>query len=124
MSSTWDCFGVADKVEVRLACSSRPHETNGQWDESVASESLGSPTFGQGIWLPTLCFAAWSEPNAAAQREHFGGVVLAGESLRDYVFWYAGLSTEEAKEWDAFVESLRPDIHLAEPPEIVSIYDQ
>jgi hypothetical protein len=103
---------IADKVEVRLHCQSRPHETNGQWDER-SRQAVWKSDIREGFWLPTLCFAAWSEPNAAAQREHFGGVVLAGESLRDYVIWYCGLTSEEAKEWDAFVESLRPDIHLA-----------
>lgn len=103
---------IADKVEVRLHCPSRPHETNGQWDEK-SQRVVWQSDIREGFWLPTLCFAAWSEPNVAAQREHFGGVVLAGESLRDYVVWHAGLTRQEAGQWDAFVESLRPDIHLA-----------
>jgi hypothetical protein len=102
---------IADKVEVRLHCPSRPHETNGQWDDKSQRVTWRSD-IREGFWLPTLCFAAWSEPKEAAQREHFGGVVLTGESLRDYVVWYAGLTRQEADQWDQFVKSLRPDIHL------------
>lgn len=96
-------------AEVLLATGERPFLTNGEWIESerrvrfrygfVAANrrtSLSPPAF----------FAAWSEPDTAAQTKAFGSVLLTGEGLADYGIWYESLTPPLKARWDAAVERL------------------
>ena len=62
--------------------------------------------------LPAFAYVAWIETAEAFQKTHFGRVLLRGEELLQYVFWYEGLHEDEAGEWDAFLESLNPEMDL------------
>jgi hypothetical protein len=59
-----------------------------------------------------FCYAAWSEPEAAFQKEHFGRVILRGDELMSYCLWRAGLPARRIAEWDAFLSSLRPEENI------------
>ncbi|MEZ6138221.1 MAG: hypothetical protein R3C53_25330 [Pirellulaceae bacterium] len=101
-----DLFQPHAQVDVKLHCGTEPDATNGEWsaDEGVVtwSERLGTAP------LPTLYFAAWSEPDAAAQRKHLGKVALTGERLAKFITWYCGLSAEEAAECKRLLAQLSP----------------
>lgn len=105
-----------DKLKVRFQAPRAPFATNGTWSEeghitwSTDLETEGNPP--RHI-LPPLLFAAWSEPDAAFQQQHFGRTVLDGESLGDYVFWRQGLTDSQAAQWDELLTGLKPDDDLA-----------
>jgi tRNA-Thr(GGU) m(6)t(6)A37 methyltransferase TsaA len=101
-----DIFGPSgDTVTVKLLWPGDPQEgTNGQWDEQN----------GQLVWshksrpveLPFLCYASFDQANETFQEAHFGEVVLHGDELFQYSFWYKGLSAEQRTEWDDFLVGL------------------
>ena len=107
MFSTFNIFANGREVEIVLLCPVRPVTTNGSWNEAegrVVWKVSKQGSFG----LPPLAEAIWSEPNADEQKKRFGDVILTGANLSGYVIWYAGLNQQEAKEWDAFVETWKP----------------
>ncbi len=108
-------LGPSDQVRVKLAAANEPFLTNGKWDaeEGGVLWSRGMPQSSeQTPGVPQVLFAVWSEPNEQLQRQRFGEIVLTGQSLGEYCFWYAGLSPAEAKEWNTFVASLKPGKEL------------
>jgi hypothetical protein len=108
----FDIFSWSDsRIEVKLACENEPFETNGKWDKEA----------GQVVWrcsiagneeLPTFFFASSSDPNRKYQQEHFGDIVLSGETLAEYCIWREKLDEGKAKEWDSFILSLTPSENL------------
>ncbi len=54
--------------------------------------------------VPALCYAEWSETDAAFQKKRFGGVKLTGEDLQEYCLWYNGLTADNRKKWDRFLK--------------------
>jgi hypothetical protein len=103
------------RVRARLQAPRKPFWTNGSWNaqesrvewSSLIAE-LPEPDREQPWDWPTLCFAAWDEPNEEGQKQIFGSAGLTGEELLKYCLWYQGLSGFEKKEWDAFLATVKP----------------
>lgn len=91
---------------IKLRLSQLPHSTNGHWakDTSIVEWKISS----RGFAMPSICYAVWSTPNEAFQKEHFGKVVLEGEGLTEYCIWRKGLTLKEGRQWDALLFSLKP----------------
>jgi hypothetical protein len=105
------------RVRASLETPRKPFWTNGQWtaeqrrvEWSTLIAELPKPNRDASVpsfeW-PTLCFAAWDEPNEEQQKKQFGNVGLTGHALLDYCTWYAGLSALEKREWEAFLPSVK-----------------
>jgi hypothetical protein len=108
----FDIFSWSDtQIEVKLACENEPFETNGKWDEQ-ASQVIWRCSITEDEELPTFFFASWSDPNRKYQEEHFGRMVLSGETLAEYCMWREKLDEGKAKEWDSFILSLNPSQEL------------
>lgn len=106
----------SDSLELTLAVPVKPTSTNGQWDakkKQVRWTRRLLEADSEGTEFPALCYAIWSEPNAKAQTERFGEVILEGQPLARYCLWHRGLSDAEAKEWETFLASLKPGKELA-----------
>lgn len=108
--------GDVNRLEASLAAPREPFWTNGKWHaekQRVAwSEEIGPGTRTdgpRGLDWPTLCIAAWDEPNEAAQKQIFGQVSLTHTKLLEYCLWYHGLSSTEKREWDALLPTLKKD---------------
>jgi hypothetical protein len=104
-------FGRTTGLTARLKIPTEPLWTNAHVVEGNSlewQETTGGMTFYSNL-MSTILYAAWAEPDADYQREHFGTVILEGEKLADYVSWYAQLKQEHAREWDALIESLSPN---------------
>jgi hypothetical protein len=104
-----------DGVEVKIKLPVEPFLTNGEWDReglhatwTHTVERTGTPS----DTLPAFSYAAWAVADEEFQRRHFGAVVLQHADLGEYVLWRAALTTSEAAEWDAFVNSLAPGQEL------------
>ena len=100
-------FGGDDKVTVRLATGAKPIETNGAWDSRTKTVTWKDRPLRKDRY-PTLCYAIWSVPDAAFQKQHLGKLILAGEDLAGYAMWRKALSKKESDEWDRFLAGLRP----------------
>lgn len=118
-----DAFILAsDRLAVYLKLPVQPHRTNGKW----------SPVRQQVEWtrtsidekFPTLCFAAWTEPNVNGQKARFGSVILSGEPLMNYVLWYRGLTPDETTHWDAYLAKLEPGPQLKRQLEVFRFPDE
>jgi hypothetical protein len=96
-------------VEVQLFLASEPEHTNGHWEDGKVTwrddpqRDLESPSD-----VPMLCYAIWTQPNRRFQETQFGRVVLEGEALIEYSYWYESLTLEEAGKWDDHLTSMRP----------------
>jgi hypothetical protein len=104
----------ASRVRARLQAPRKPFWTNGSWNAqesrvewSPLVAELPKPDREQFWDWPTLCFAAWDEPNEEGQKPIFGSVGLTGQELLTYCLWYQGLSGLEKKEWDAFLATVK-----------------
>ncbi len=101
-----------DELKVRFRLPHSPIATNGMWSEegeltwSAQLEPTGQSPRNA---LPALLYAAWSEPNAEFQQQHFGRVFLEDKSLGEYVLWREGLSDAEGTQWDEFLSRLQPE---------------
>jgi hypothetical protein len=96
-----------DALDLRLATSDEPLATNGEWDNE-AKRVIWRRSINAGDGLPTLCYAAWCEPDVAAQEKYFGRVVLRGDQLAEYVGLYSMLDAKAQSELDQFIASLDP----------------
>jgi hypothetical protein len=56
----------------------------------------------------SLYHVEFAVPDDAWQAEHFGGLVLDGGELRDYVMWLEGLPAPQRKAWEAAMQKTRP----------------
>jgi len=101
-------FGTPDSLDVKLYAARKPYSTNGDWDEKISAVAWSS-NIASNEAPASHFYATWSEPNDDFQKRHFGGVVLEGKSLGEYVFWYCSLAPAEAAEWDRFIAGLLPD---------------
>ena len=94
-------------VKIRLRCTVKPIETNGTYDPKTGIVShelqlLPPP-------LPSsYFFAMWAEPARARQARLFGGVILEGEALEDFVDEWEALSIAERAQWVKLAKSLVP----------------
>lgn len=107
-----------DHVTVRLSLPSAPVRSNGRWNaerkQVVWESNLESSDASEKGRVPSFCYASWSVPDEAAQRRHFGRVLLSGEELTQYCLWRAGLDEKEANEWDTLLAGLLPGDELKE----------
>ena len=60
-----------------------PFATNGNWN-AINGEIEWMRSISRGMELPALMYAAWSNPHEKYQLDHFGGIVVDGESLARY----------------------------------------
>jgi hypothetical protein len=120
----WSAFLYVDprmifeqnRLELSLAVPREPFWTNGKWSAAdrrvVWSQNIASlvdSSDPQNWEWPTVCFAAWDEPNEKAQTRLLGTVNLTGEDLLQYGLWYEGLTAQEKPEWDAFLSTAKND---------------
>ncbi len=100
-----------DRLTVALKTSRAAIFTNGRWSaESRKIRWREQPLTRDG--LPPILYAAWDDPDEARQNRHFGAVALHGEALIEFCVWYHGLTAGERREWDSFIDRLRPDPEL------------
>jgi len=101
-----------DTLDIRLKTATEPVYTNGRWNsdtQEVTWATIVGPTLGS---CPPIACAVWSNPDEEFQMAHFGSVVLRGSKLAQFVFWFASLTDDEARQWDAFVEHQTPKMSL------------
>jgi hypothetical protein len=108
LSGDGDAGGV-DHLTVKLKLAHPPNYTNGQWQNG---EVVWSAELEEHRPLPVFCYAGWSNPNVQFQEEHFGKTVLDEEDLSQYCFWQGTLSEKQAREWESFLENLKPGPEL------------
>ena len=109
--------------DVTLYIPVKPYLTNGAWiegDESETSEEQSHiewqyplASIAPGGDLAQVIYAFWAEPAEDYQVEHFGLRVLDDSSLADQCRWRQLLGPSLRKEWDTFIEGLRPGPDLA-----------
>ena len=105
------------RVQGALQVPREPFWTNGKWNDkerrvewSPLIAELPRPNREKSPFSfewPTVCFAAWDEPNEQQQNKQLGRVGLTGHALLDYCTWYTGLSALEKREWDAFLPTVK-----------------
>jgi len=101
----------SDELHVRFRSLEEPVFTNGTWDANAKAVSWDRAIRQAGApprRMPTVCYAAWASPNEAAQRKHFGGVILREGDLFRYCGWYQTLDDAHRNDWDAMVAGLAP----------------
>lgn len=97
-------------VNVTIHCDEPPYLTNTIWDEEQQAATWKASI--DGVNVPAMVFAGWSVPNERTQTERFGGVVVTGETLAEFVVWYQGLDTDEKEQWGVFLNGLQPESDL------------
>ncbi len=110
-------FEENDELEVSFTMPVEPIRTNGTWDaekKCVTWSHKIDETLEKGSRLPALCYAVWSEPDAAFQKTWFGGVKLTGGNLFEYCLWYNGLTAENREKWDRWMRKLSAEDDLSE----------
>jgi hypothetical protein len=106
-------FGPApDQVSVKLKLPAEPLISNGQWDKE--SRGLAWSFNNRPSPLSHICYAVWASPDADFQRKHFGRVILDGQKLALYCLWQKCLTTDEARQWDEVLKTVRPATAEAE----------
>jgi hypothetical protein len=101
-----------DQLSVTMKTGRPAVKTNGEWSKDSQDIRWPRQLLPPDEMNPLLHYAVWVEPNIEVQTRHFGEAVLAGESLLQYCVWYHGLSNSEQQEWDAFLETLKPNTEL------------
>ncbi len=116
--------GPAGRIEMTLALSEPPLETNGTWD-GEAREVRWTLPMRRKRDLSSFAYTRFTDPARDYQTQRFGRTVLDGKRLADYVAWRAALDDDERRIWDERVEQLRPgddlrarivSLRLTEPP--------
>ncbi len=98
--------GAEDEVTLSLACAAEPTLTNGEWSAEtgyITWTFTVEPSPESSYLLPALAAAMWAEPDETFQTEHFGSVVLTGDSLASYCAWRGRLGEDEGARWDAML---------------------
>lgn len=99
--------GGTNQLNMRLHAKAEPHDTNGTWSAEKKTVSWSQPIPDANLkqqW-PVLCYAFWSEPDTKYQQARFGRVMLKDKKMAEYCAWYAGLTADERREWDALIAS-------------------
>lgn len=96
-----------DRLTLELKCPRPPLETNGRWSE-VEQSINWDEKLPPAAPLPTICYATWCEPDTDFQAAHFGGVVVDGDELAQYVGWEQSLSESDRRDWQAHLETIQP----------------
>lgn len=106
-----DAVAPRDRLRTKLHVPIEPLATNGDWDAEAKVVSWArpiDPAAAERAGMPLQLYAAWTEPNEAAQIRQFGQVILRGAPLAKYAFWHRCLSDDERRVWDGFLTQLRP----------------
>ena len=113
---TFDLFGKADHLVVRLSLPSSPVHSNGRWDEALKQVvwETGIEDRTDASHFPIFCYASWAQADQEYQKRHFGRVVLTGDELTQYCLWRSSQDKQAGDEWDAFVASLQLGSGLVE----------
>jgi hypothetical protein len=103
-------LGTTDRLTVKLSLPHAPFLSNGQWNPANRQVQWFSEfdSRNESPALPPLCFAIWSEPAEAFQREHFGQVLLTDGKLIEYCSWELSLPPKQIIEWDKFLKGVSP----------------
>lgn len=110
----FDLFGGEMRVEVTLETGIEPLDSNGDFDAASGRISWPAEDVEDDVFRPLHRYAVWATPDDEAQVRILGRVLLRGEELFEYALWYAGLSSEEARDWSEQLASLDLDLELAE----------
>jgi hypothetical protein len=113
-----DPFCTSDELRLTLASKDAPVLTNGTWDEKAGAirwnGRLG-PRNGYGVDpLPAMCYAVWARPDERSQTRHFGRVILREGAMASYCLWRKALTPDGARQWGAFVATLKPETAAAQ----------
>jgi hypothetical protein len=103
--------GSVRSLNLRLICAEKPYATNGKWNDKLAAATWDR-SLDADRKAPVVCFAFWSTPDVSFQKAHFGKLLLTGEGLAQYAIWRGLLTPTEAKEWDRFIDGLKPGPNL------------
>jgi hypothetical protein len=113
-------LGNSSRVIVTLETPREPFWTNGKWldrerrvEWSQPIAELDEPVDTAAPEWPTLCVAAWDDPNDKLQKQQLGRTSLTRERLLEYCLWYQTLSQQQKQEWDAFLPTANDDAQLA-----------
>jgi len=106
----FNLFGGSTVLSVSFKGEGVLISTNGRIDEKTGTVHWVGPldreqTPGR---LSKICYALFARPDEVFQKRHFGKVVLEGEALKKYVAWRTRLGADDAKRWDAFIDTLKP----------------
>ncbi|MGN6554532.1 MAG: hypothetical protein ACTHLW_12555, partial [Verrucomicrobiota bacterium] len=98
--------GETDHLTVKLALPIAPTHSNGKWNAARKQVLWTSnlETRNGTNYLPVLCYAGWSQPSEAFQKEHLGRVALTGDHLLQYNFWRVTLNQQQAEEWESMLK--------------------
>ncbi len=108
-----DLFATQDALALELACPIKPYATNGDWDAQAKRVTWKLSNLRGAPRLPTFAYAHWASPYEDYQRTRFGKLALTGRALSEVIVWRNGLSAGEAKQWDAFLDGLKPGADLS-----------
>ncbi len=112
-ASALPSFGNArERVDVRLHVPLKPHLTNGTWDAESKVAEWNEDI--DRVSVPAFAYAVWSVPDSKVQTDHFGRVILEQEDLAHYILWHAGLTGDEAKQWNAMLDGLKSESNPTE----------
>ncbi len=108
------------EADVRLKTTERPFLTNGEWN-AATNEIVFASSFvaaeRRTTIAPAVYYAAWSEPDVAAQIGLFGTVILRGEPLAEYGIWIETLPKALRLRWEQALDALEQEgeapAHLA-----------
>lgn len=108
LTESLNLFGGGDEFRVTLHVSAKPTWTNGQYDARSGLIAWSFLHQKEKATLPEVCFAQWVQPTVAAQKAHFGKVVLDGDDLSRYCLWYQSLSPGESARWAKMMAKVKP----------------
>lgn len=97
-------FSGGESIVVTLHLDEPPMHTNGTWDQEAKTVTWSRPL--KSSPMPAFVHATWVTADVANQMRCFGRVLVTGKDLANYTQWVAGLSTEEAKQWNGMLDSL------------------
>lgn len=106
-SSPFLSLADSASLSISLKLPQEPLLSNGKWEKSSSAVRWSFPPGNRP--LATICYATWCKVDAKFQKDHFGKVVLDGLALVRYCLWRGGLTAAEGRQWDDFLNSVKPD---------------
>lgn len=112
----WFQLRQFDSINLTLMTDNPPAWTDGTWDAAkkhvkwirtvdVPDDSTGPRPLDPSAY----CFAVWDQPNEEQQQKLFGNLAVRGKDLVEYCVWYQSLASDEQREWEEFLPTLKPD---------------
>ncbi|MGC3965812.1 MAG: hypothetical protein QM775_00105 [Pirellulales bacterium] len=100
-------FVALDELRSSLSLGVAPDETNGVW-EPEENRVTWNVRLRKSGGAPTICYAAWVEPDETFQRRHLGSLLVTGKNLVRFAACYQQLSPAHRAEVDKHLRSLEP----------------